>query len=127
MLPGSAGAALAVALAVAGCGVGPGESIAAAVRAADLPFVNHVEVSPQNPFQGRYHENVTVYLTGSATSDEVRQVWCEVILPAGPDSLGQGQVRMYRGTIYYANGAQLGAEQLDIPACPGVPPSASPG
>jgi len=127
MLPCLAGAALAIALAIAGCGPGPGESIAAAVRAADLPFVDRVEVSPKNPFEGKDFEDVDVYLSDSATSNDVRQVWCEVILPAGPDGLGQGQVRMYRGTVTHPNGAQSGRERLDIPACPAGTPSASPG
>ena len=115
----------AVALAVAGCGPGPGESIAAAVRAAQLPYVDRVEVSLKNPFEGKDYEDVTVYLTDSATDDEVRQVWCEAILPARPDSLGQGQVRMYRGTVTYPNGAQSGRERLDIPACTGATAPAS--
>ena len=115
-----------MAVVAVGCQAGPGESIAAAVEAAHLPYVDRVEVSPKNPFQGKDHEDVFVYLAASATDDEVRHVWCDVILPAGPDSLGGGRVVMYLGTVTYSNGVQSGGERLDIPTCPGGTPSGSP-
>jgi len=126
MLPGLAGAALAVALAVAGC-AGPADSIAAAVRAAHLPFVDRVLVSPKNPFEGKDQEDLHVYLTDGVTDDEVRHLWCDVILPAGPDRLSPGGVHLSKGARPGPGGGEIGTTAVDVPACPAGTPSASPG
>jgi hypothetical protein len=118
---------VAVALAIAGCSPGPGESIAAAVRAANLPFVDRVLVSPKNPLEGKDQEDVYVYLTDSATDDEVRQVWCNVMLPAGPDRLSPGGVILEKGFTFHPEGSVSGGQRVAVPACPAGTPSASLG
>jgi hypothetical protein len=123
--PALAASACCAALLTAGC-AGPADSIASAVYDAKLPYVDRVEVSPKNPLQGKDYEDVFVYLAEDATDDQVAHLWCDVVLPARPDRLGQGRVRLEAGFTQHPDGSVSGGRDVDVPSCPAVP-SASRG
>jgi hypothetical protein len=125
-VPALAAAACCAALLATGCS-GPADSIAAAVYDAKLPYVHLVDVSPKNPFEGKDYEDVYIYLSADVTDEQVAHLWCDVVLPAGPDRLSPGSVHLWRGEHTAMNGAVSGVDRLDIPTCQASSPHASPG
>ena len=125
--PGVAATLAMAAVLAGGCGGGKGgEAIAAQIRAADLPYVELVAVSPVNPLGAKYYDDVWVHLTGDVTDAQVQDLWCTVVLPANPDQLSPGAVHLDKGVVFPSAGGEIGGIPVDIPTCPGATPSAPP-
>jgi hypothetical protein len=106
---------------VAGCASGHGAEIADHVRAANSPIVEAVTVSPINPWGGKHSDDIYVYLSAKVTDAEVQALWCDVVVPARPERLGNGRVVFAIGVTRLASGSLSGGRYVfaeELPACP---------
>jgi hypothetical protein len=122
------GAICALGVLTAGCLPGPGQGLADHVRAADLPYVDEVQVSPKNPWGGKDYDDVFVYLLADVTDAQVIELYCNVVTPAGAAQLRPGEFSMYKGVTWspdksaaptYGSARGIsGGTKVDLPACP---------
>jgi hypothetical protein len=122
------GAICVLGLLAAGCLPGPGPGLADQIRAANLPFVDEVILSPKNPWGGKDYESVGVYLLADVTEAQVIELYCTVVTPAGAAQLRSGEFYMYKGVTWgpdksaaptYGSARSIsGGAKVEIPICP---------
>ena len=123
-----AGATCVLGLFTAGCLPGPGTGLADQVRAANLSYVDEVQVSPKNPWGGKDYDDVVVYLLAGVTDAQVVELYCNVVTPAGAAQLRPGEFSMYKGVTWWPDKSAAptygsargisGGTKVDLPACP---------
>ena len=104
---------------LAGC-AGPGQDIANTIGDASLPYVERVEVAAVNPMKLIHDDNVVVYLSGDVTDEQVRELWCTVVVAADPSRLGSGRLSLRKGATFGPQGDVTGGSPVSPPPCDGA-------
>ena len=105
---------LLVALLVSACS-GPGAGITDRIRAANSPIIQEVDFSPSN--LAGHPEEIFVFVISTATDAQVRDVWCNVVVPAGIDQLPPERVGLRRSGTAEPSDVVDGSSNLSKPQC----------